>query len=299
MGANKPSEVSQLSNESTSTSANLPLELLDAGAEPRQELRFTPTVNSQQTVTLTMDMDVTMSIGGQTPPTVDTPAVEMKMETEVTKVDANGDIYADFSYSEVDVVAAPNTPPKLVNLMRSQLQNLVGLQGSFIMDAQGNTRDINFDLPEELDPKTQQMLEQMSNSLKQISSPLPFEAIGLGAKWRVSNDLAINGMSINQAATYELVGLQDDIATLQVSVEQNAPSQTINQPGLPPGASVKLESLDSKGQAKIEIGLGQIMPIIATISLNSNTQMKITDPNSRQEMMMDMTLLMDMNLESQ
>ncbi|NET57733.1 MAG: hypothetical protein F6K47_16705 [Symploca sp. SIO2E6] len=298
VSANKPSAVIQLSQESTSTSANIPLELLDAGVEPRQELRFTPAVNSQQTLTMTMDVNVAISINGRTPPTVDTPAVEMKMETQVTQVDANGDIYADFSYSEVDVIANAQTPAELLNLMQSQLQALVGLEGSLIMDAQGNTRDINFDLPEGLDPNTKQMLEQISNSLKQVSSPLPLEAIGVGAKWRVSNSLTINGMSINQIATYELVDLQDNIATLEVSVEQNAPSQTINQPGMPPGASVLLESLDSEGQADIEIGLDQIMPIVANISLDSQSKMKIKAPNGGQEMMMEMNLLMDMNLES-
>jgi len=300
VSANKVSEVTQPSNKSTSTSANLSLELFDPGAEPRQELRFTPAVNAKQTVAMTVDMDITMSINGQSPPQIDTPAVEIKIETQVTKVDANGDIYTDFSYSDVDVIPAPNTPPELVNTMRSQLQSLVGLQGSIIIDVQGNTKDINFDLPENLDPISEQMFEQMSNSLKQLSSPFPSEAIGVGAKWQVPNSVSINnGISINQIATYELVSLQDNIATLEVSLEQNAPPQSINLPGMPPGASVELESLDSEGQGDMTIGLSQIMPISATISLDSNTKMKVTPPNSAQEMTMDMNLLMNMNLESQ
>ena len=196
-------------------------------------------------------------------------------------------------------MANPNTPTELVNAMRSQLQKLVSFQGSFIVDAQGNTKDIYFDVPEDLDPITKQMLEQMSNSLKQISSPLPPEAIGVGAKWQVPNSLTINGMTINQTATYELVSLEDDIATLEVAIKQDAAAQTINQPRVPPSASIQLESLDSQGQATITIGLSQIMPISAIMSLDSNTQMKITEPNSGEEIRMGMKLLMDMNLESQ
>ncbi len=300
VSANKLSEVSQLSNESTSTSANIPLELLDPGAEPRQELRLTPIVNTKQTVTMAIDMDINMSIEGQAQPTFDTPVVEIKMETEVTKVDANGDIYTDFSYSDMDVIATPNTLPELVNGMRGALQSLVGLRGSMITDAQGNTKALNLDLPEDIDPITQQMLEQISNSLQQISSPFPSAAIGMGAEWQVSNSVSINnGISVNQIATYELVSLQDDIATLEVRIEQDAPPQTINLPGVPPSASVKLESLNSVGEANITIGLSQIMPISAMISLDSNTQMKVKPPNTTKEMMMDMNLLMDMNLESE
>ena len=52
---------------------------------------------------------------------------------EVTKVDANGDIYANVSYSDTDVVANANTPPNVVNAMRSQLKKLVGLRGSMVI----------------------------------------------------------------------------------------------------------------------------------------------------------------------
>ncbi|NEP60728.1 MAG: hypothetical protein F6K31_27660 [Symploca sp. SIO2G7] len=299
ISTDKPSEVTQLLKETTSTSTSVSLELLEVGAEPRQELRFTPAVNSQQTLTMTMDVDVNMSIGGQVPPTVDTPAIEMKMETQVTQVDANGDIYADFFYSEVDVIADANTPAELANLMRSKLQSLVGLEGSLVLDAQGNTKDIDFEIPEGLDPNTQQMFQQISTSLKQLSSPFPSAAIGVGAQWQVDHSLNLNGMTINQTATYELINLQDDVATLAVNIEQNAPAQTINQPGMPPGASVKLESLDSEGKADIEIKLDQIMPITGNIALDSKTQMKIVGPRGGREMMMDMNLLMNMNLESQ
>ncbi|NES24839.1 MAG: hypothetical protein F6K41_39510, partial [Symploca sp. SIO3E6] len=187
INTDQPLEVTQLTKESTSTSTSVSLELLELGAEPRQEMRFTPTVNSQQTLTMTMDVDVNMSIGGQSPPTVDTPAIEMKMETQVTQVDANGDIYADFFYSEVDVIPDAETPADLVDVMRSKLQSLVGLQGSLVLDAQGNTKDIDFDLPEGIDPNTQQMFQQISSSLKQLSSPFPSAAIGVGAKWQVAH----------------------------------------------------------------------------------------------------------------
>ncbi|NES21112.1 MAG: hypothetical protein F6K41_19830, partial [Symploca sp. SIO3E6] len=154
-------------------------------------------------------------------------------------------------------------------------------------------------ISEGIDPNTQQMFQQISSSLKQLSSPFPSAAIGVGAKWQVAHSLNLNGMIINQTAIYELIGLQDDIATLAVSIEQDAPSQTINQPGMPPGASVKLESLNSQGKANIEVELDQIMPIIGNIALDSQTKMKIVGPRGGREMMMDMNLKMDMNLESQ
>ncbi|NJR32534.1 MAG: hypothetical protein HC778_06535, partial [Chamaesiphon sp. CSU_1_12] len=42
------------------------IELLDAGAEPRRELKFTPAINSKQTLTMTMDMSMEAIVGENT-----------------------------------------------------------------------------------------------------------------------------------------------------------------------------------------------------------------------------------------
>jgi acetylornithine/succinyldiaminopimelate/putrescine aminotransferase len=81
------------------------------------------------------------------------------MEAQVTKVDANGNIYANFFYSDADVVAGTNTPPEVVNAMRSQIKNLVGVSGSMMVDNQGNTKQASVNLPEGFDPNSKQMVD--------------------------------------------------------------------------------------------------------------------------------------------
>jgi hypothetical protein len=66
--------------------------------------------------------------------------------------------------------------------MRAQVKKLVGLRGSMIVDNQGNTKQANFNAPETLDPHTKKMVEQMVTSLKQLSSPVPSEAVGVGCQ---------------------------------------------------------------------------------------------------------------------
>lgn len=296
----KPSQTAQLSKESAKTPATAKnnVELLSAGNEPKQQLRFTPPANTKQSVQMTMKINMAMSVGGQTQPTLDSPPIKMVMETNVTQVDANGDIHANFSYADADVVASANTPPEVVNAMRSQLKKIVGLSGSMVVDNQGNTKQVNFNLPEELDPNAKRMAEQLVSSFKQISSPVPTEAVGVGAKWKVPNSVTVNGMALNQVATYELVELKNNVATLQLNMEQQGGGQKINPAGLPPGASVDLKSLTSKGNGKITMALNQILPVNSTMSVQSNMEMAVKEPNSQKETTMGMQSVMNISLES-
>ena len=279
---NSSSKTTQLSKESVKnpTVADNQIELVNAGAEPRQQLRFAPPANTKQTVQMTMKMDAAMSVGGQTQPTMATPPMKMTMQVEVTKVDANGDIHAKFSYSDADVVTDAKTPPEMASAMRSQLKKIVGMRGSMVIDNQGNTKNVSLDVPETADPNIKQMVQQTVNSLKQISSPVPTEAVGVGAKWRYPSSITANGMTLNQTANYELIDLKDNVATMQLNVEQLAAGQKMNQPGLPPGASVDLKSLKSQGNGKVRMALNRILPVNSEMSVRSNMEMAVKVPGS-------------------
>ena len=53
---------------SNSPSSNNQFTLLEAGSEPRQELRFTPKIPSQETGRMTMNTKINLSFSGQTIP---------------------------------------------------------------------------------------------------------------------------------------------------------------------------------------------------------------------------------------
>ncbi|MGB5969769.1 MAG: hypothetical protein WBG70_15755 [Spirulinaceae cyanobacterium] len=278
---------------------NTKVELINPGAEPRQELRFAPKVNQEQTVQMNMQMEMSMSLAGQTQPAFKSPQMQMTVEAKVTDVDENGDIHVDFSYTDADVVADSNTSPEMAEAMRNQIKQMVGFKGSMIVDSMGNTKDVNFDLPESVDPNSKQMLEQMLNSLKQLSSPVPAQAVGEGAKWQVDNTLTANGITLDQVSTYEVESLQGDTVTLKTTVQQQADPQKVSPPGLPPNASINLQSLNSQGEGTFTIKLDQILPTSATMAITSDTQMAVKQPDSQEEIPMGMNMVMNMSLQGQ
>lgn len=221
---------------------------------------------------MTMRMNVEMSIVDKPKPKIKLPATVMKLQTTVTRVDSNGDIHYQFSYSDADVVDDPTVSPQVLKAMRAQIKKIVGASGSCIVDNRGQTKAYTFVLPEGLDQNIKQMLAQISNSPEQLSSPVPQQAIGIGAKWRVSSSPNLGGIQLNRITTYQLINLQNNIATLKVDSEQHATPQDLTRPGLPAGTTLTLKSLNSQGQGQVIMGLKRLLPIHSKVSMHSDNE---------------------------
>lgn len=250
--------------------------LLSAGAQPRQQIRLKPTVNSRQAATMTMNMNVAVTgPNGQALPATKLPSVVMGMETVVSRIDPNGDIHYRFRYTDANVSGDSSLPPAAQTQLRSQLQKLKGLSGSFVIDNRGRAKSSNLTIPTTVDATTKQMLQQMSQSLQQFASPFPDAPIGPGAKWRVTYPvISAGGIRSSMVANYELTALNGNTATLDFTVEQRAPAQKLNQPGMPRGVSLNLKSLGSRGRGQLTMQLDRLLPISSAMSLRSLTHMQ-------------------------
>ncbi len=271
------------------------IDLLAAGTGDKKQLRFTPVVNSRQTSILTLKVNDRSSGAA-------IPATKLTMEIVVTQIDPNGDISFDFTYKNVDVVAEPGIPPAALEPIRSSLAALVGLSGSMVVDSRGQTKSTNLRLPQELDSSTQQIFEQLSSSLGQLYAPLPEEAVGLGARWRTSQELNINGIQLTQSAIYELVSNQNNVLQLKLLVEQEAQSQEVKlppSPDIPAGFRVQLRSFSNQGEGEMTLQLGQMLPQRSILSSRSSVVLNFKPANNDQGVPVNQDLTVQIILDSQ
>ena len=254
------------------------LELLTAGAAPRQMIRFKPTVNSKQVATMSMDMDMGLAIANKSMPTNKLPTTVLTFETLVNQIDPNGDIHYQFRYANVDVVGVSKLPSTLVAQLRTQLQKLKGVQGVVVVDSRGQTKSGKFDLPPELDSANKQMLKQITHSVEQLSAPVPEPALGVGAKWQVVSTPKLNGIAIKQVTTYELVSFQTGGMTMNVTLAQQAPPQQMNATGLPNGRTLRLKSLSGTGKGQVTTKFDRLMPISSNMISQLRSEMESPNP---------------------
>ena len=275
------------------------VELLNPGVEPRQQLRLKPAINVKETAVMTLKVEMEISALGRSSPAAKSPVSVMTFETKVTKIDPNGDIHYDFAYTNADISGdTGNTPPAVRDAMGSTLKSMIGMKGSFIMDNRGVHKGGDIILPQGADNNLKQMVGQMSKSLEQLASPLPAEAVGKGAKWRVTSSSDFSGMDMNVISTYELASWQDGVASLNVSIEQQANPQNITSPQLPPGTTLTLKSLASQGRGAITMRLDRLNPFRSNASVSSNSEMSAKTAGSSEELTITTKMVMEMTFES-
>ncbi|AUT01386.1 hypothetical protein CLI64_13810 [Nostoc sp. CENA543] len=296
------SELKQvIKNETNTISAakKTQLELLNSGTGTKQKLRFQPPLNLQETAIVRMKMNMNISIGGQASPSFKQPEIVTTLQTKVTQIDPNGDIHYEFYYSDVDLVGDTDIPPAALNNLKSQLQKLVGFKGSAIVDPQGKTKKLNFVLPEGVDANLKLLMQQMSNSLEQLSLQIPQQAVGVGSHWRVTSNINAGGMNFQQITTYKLINLEKGIANFNIAVEQIAPpSQNLTTPGLPAGVTLNLKSYQGKGQGEMTVALNKLMPVTSRMSLLTDMQISQKQVGRVAETAINQKISIDMNLES-
>lgn len=289
---------SSIQNQLPSAKPKSQIKLITSGVQPRKLLRFTPKPGQKETADMQMDMDMSMSMNGNPTPSFEIPGTSFKLNTVIKKVESNGDIHYDFSYSKVDLVGKGNLPPKALEDMRREIKKIEGIKGNVIVDNMGRTKKANFVIPKNFNPGLKQMMDQMTNSIEQLSAQVPEEAIGKGAKWEVTSPISFNGINFQQTAIYELVNFQNDVATLNVSFKQQAPgSQKITLPEIPKGMTMTMQSYNSTGQGQATIGMNRIMPLSTSLNMNTSTQMLVDMPNPNASGKMTTPRQMRMNQE--
>lgn len=164
------------------------------------------------------------------------------------------------------------------------------------MDNRSFDKGGNFIFPEGVDSNLKQQFQQISQ--EQLSVPLPAEAVGKGAKWRVFSASNFNGINVNNIVTYELTGLQDGVVTLNSSIEQQASPQKLTWPQLPAGATLTLKSFVGQGGGELIIRLDKIQPVRFIISVNSHTEIGLKTAGNPEELTFKTQMSREMTSDS-
>ena len=271
------------------------IELLEAGQEPRRAIRFTPAAGDKLTVAMTMKMSQGMTINGAAQPPTPLPTQKFTMDMSVNDVKANGDVHYGFAYTDIEVFDDPQNPSPAVAAIQGLVQPMVGTKGSGVITNRGFSKEAEFEIPENLNPMLKSMLEGMKDSINQLSSPVPEEAIGLGAKWRTVQNVTSNGIKLKQTIEHEVTAVDEKGITTEFTLTQEAEPQEVKNASLPPGVSVKLDSIDTKGSGTSQLISDSIFPAVHTTSVASKINMTIAVAGQTQKTTTDMK--MEMTLE--
>ena len=201
--------------------------LLDVGQGPKAPLRLSPEVGNTLQLGADLTMKVTMEMDGQVVPNPDFPSVAMVLGMEVVDVNEVGEITYNITYDSIELGTGADFPEAARTMIDEVFQELKNLKLVLVGDNRGRVLNAKVEAPDDLNPFLVQMLDSLSQSMKQVSAPLPEEPIGLGARWSITGSVTASGLTLEQTATYELVERDGDRFTVNMDVEQTAEPQTL------------------------------------------------------------------------
>jgi hypothetical protein len=272
------------------------IKLVDAGTEPRKPLRLHPRAGDKQTVVTTSQSGMEMEAEGQEIPTKAQPGMKSTIEVMVKNVASSGDITYEAVLSGIEAVDENGDMGSDADKMKAVFEAMKGIKSTATVSDRGIEQSSRTEAPPGSDPKFRQSVAQMKDSvMPDLVVNLPEEAVGVGAKWTTTEKSKMQGISIEEITTAEIVSIEREVVTLKVTLVQTAPPQTVSSPGMP-GLKLNMTQLDGTGGGSVTFDLGQTMPTKGT--MKSHTEFSLGMNAGGQKKSMNMKLDQSTTIES-
>ncbi len=265
------------------------VKLLEAGAEPRSDLSYALHRGGSQALALAMDMAVTVKSNGQSMPSMPMPRMTMTFAALTADKSASGELKIDARLTGTSVEPAGGQQEQMARALRPQLDAMKGLGMLYWVTPKGRVHDLALDMPASVPPAAQQLMSVVSQSFESMVTPLPQEAVGIGARWQVVSRLASGGADILQSAVYTLRSRSGARAGLDVAVVQVAAGDTIHTPQMPAGMSAKLKSFRSAGSGGTQVDLQSVAPESGNLSLKRAVEITVQGSGADDESLVETT----------
>ena len=270
--------------------------VLDVGAEPRRLLRLQPAPGSTEVVELRMEMAMRQGIMGNESPLVRIPVTTMEVGLRVESVQ-DGKITCE-TISRGYVVADDGSfPPEALARMRKELAGIEGMRGHYVMTDRGVLEGVELDVPSTASPSMQRTMKNMADAIRQLSFPLPAEAVGPGARWAVTDELDSAGIHLEQTATYLLHGCDADKCTIDVELSQRIMDRDFSPPGMPSNVTAKVSEFNSSGDGHYEHDFRHVSPLASSVGVSLRSVFDLQADDVKVQMVMDMDMQTDFTLQ--
>jgi hypothetical protein len=232
-----------------------PVLLLEAGAEPRAQLRYKI---ADGTITKS-NMDFTMATLATTDDAAAlsvVPGVRLHIVSGPAMQTEQG-VKFEVNIAKAEAAVPQGLDPELAEDLRQSAAILDDVGGTVEMDNRGimlaaelNDRAKSPEVPVRL-------LTMIVNARTTLSRVvLPAEAVGLGARWEARKELELYGFKVQQVDSYTLVERVGDEVKLSVTVTQNALPQTVDFPD--DGLSISVQQMTANANGEIILNLNAL-----------------------------------------
>jgi hypothetical protein len=244
------------------------VEVLEAGKAPLEPLRLAPAAGATQRSAMTVTFAIQQS--GVSSGSVKPPPTKATVETTLQGVTPEGNLQVSFSYPKFEVLKGGEASKSARRRIEQAFAGLAGLSGQLTITPQGVLVDSALNVPPGIDSSVASLVTQLGDQLRTLAIPFPEAAVGVGARWRASTDLSLNGIQANQVYEYTLKKRNGSKIELGVRGTQTAGEQSVELPNIAPGVQLTVQSYKTTFRGQNTVDLTSLLPVAGEIRSSGN-----------------------------
>lgn len=221
------------------------IELIEAGTDP-EVLRYRFTEGDKIMLRLLSDIQMQMDMGFGFQG-AKLPKNEQYLSMHVRSVDDDGVAQVDSTIERIGIIPADDIDPVVADAYLEGLSAMRGIKIRHSIDPLGGTDEVFATMPDGTPIADREMRSVIEDTVAAAGVPLPKEAIGVGGRWRVTEDVEINGVRMRRISTHTLTAIEDGLLHVNSSVEVDMDPHDVDNPDLPPGTTLRMESTTMTG----------------------------------------------------
>lgn len=253
-----------------------PVVLIDAGSEPRTELRFMLTAGTSE-LRMTQSQSISQTIDGL--PLAEGEVQTINSVTSVT-VTPNGDLFVVDSIID-SMAAAPDTDPAQAAILDAALSGSIGLTTQSIIDNRGLVDTAS------ADNVNSEAVGELLDATSQTSSPLPAEPVGVGAVWETTQNIVLFGLDVEQITTSTITAIEGNTVSLSTETVQNVEPGSV---GDVQGQQLIVEFWESTSTGTVTLDLTEVSPVTSTASTVSRQGFEVGGALLEQDVTIEITI---------
>lgn len=246
------------------------IELIDAGGGAQQVLSYAPS-REPATVAVTRSATARTEVPGSQPRVDETPEQTLTVEGR-SEPDVDGAQRATVTVQEFTSVD---------ELRAAQFATAPGFTVTWTRDADGTVRELGLAAPADATDAARAGVEITANAIADATVVFPAEPIGEGARWTATHQVD-DAVAPTRVVTYELVGLEGEVATIRMETTAPDTADTLTAPAPDggPGVTLDVETYEVTGSGELTVDLRAALPVDG--QTESSTRAVYVDPETGQ-----------------
>jgi hypothetical protein len=249
------------------------VEVVREGRAPLEPLRLAPPPGASQRSTMTVNFAIEQS--GVSSASVEPPPIRATVATSLQGTTPDGNLQVAFSYPSFDVLRGGEASASERRRIERAFTGLTGLSGQLTITPRGVLVDSSLSVPPDLDPSVSSVVTQLGDQLRTLAIPFPEAPVGVGARWRATTDLSLNGIQAHQVYDYTLKKRDGTKLEIDVRGTQTADEQTVELPNVAGGAQLRVTRFRTTFRGGNSVDLTSLLPTAGQVQSNGDQRFRI------------------------